>query len=192
MGNSNVTPISKDKKEPLVIKEDFSIDDYLKTFVKNYVLYLKQNDNYDNTFTEFYYSRIVNRALYRIYQEERLNKFDNELLQYLHTYDLYNEIGQNTAVVDQILSDASNNELIISQPLAPPINPKEFEPMEFKYDHLEYTIEKDYQIPIPLMKNEQVACGISELPAPSELLNTFSDDESSENDLVNSFITLHR
>jgi len=191
MGSSNTTPISEDKKQPLVIKDDYSIDDYLKTFVKNYILYLKQNDNYDNTFTEFYYSRIVNRALYRIYQEERLNKFDNELLQYLHTYDLYNEIGQNTAVVDQILSDASNNELIISQPLASPINPKQFEPIEFKYDHLEYTIDKAYQIPIPLMKNEQVKYGISELPTPSELLNTFSDDESSENDLVNSFISLN-
>ena len=191
MGSSNTTPISEDKKQPLVIKDDYSIDDYLKTFVKNYILYLKQNDNYDNTFTEFYYSRIVNRALYRIYQEERLNNFDTELLAYLHTYDLCNEIGQNTDVVDQILSDASNNELIISQPLAPPINPKEFEPIEFKYDRLEYTIDKKYQIPIPLMKNEQVKCGISELPAPSELLNTFSDDESSENDLVNSFITLN-
>ena len=51
----------------------------------------------------------------------------------------------------------------------------------------QYTIDKDYQIPIPLMKNEQVKCGICELDPPSELLNTFSDDESSENSLVNSF-----
>ena len=82
MGNSNTTSIIENKKEMIIIEEDFSIDDYLETFVKNYILYLKQNDKYDNTFTEFYYSRIINRALYRIYQEERLNKFDNELLEY--------------------------------------------------------------------------------------------------------------
>ena len=191
MGNSNTTSISEDKNEPLVIKEYFSIDDYLETFVKNYILYLKQNDKYDNTFTEFYYSRIINRALYRIYQEERLNNFDNELLAYLHTYDLYNEIEQNSDVIERILTDASNNELIVSKPLAPPINPKECEPIEFKYELLEYKIDKDYQIPIPRMKNEQVTCGISELQRPSELLNTFSDDESSENDLVNSFVYLN-
>ena len=191
MGNSNTTSIIKDKKEMIIIEEDFSIDDYLETFVKNYILYLKQNDKYDNTFTEFYYSRIINRALYRIYQEERLNKFDNELLEYLRIYDLYNELGQNTEVVDKILTDASNNELIVSKPLSSPINPKDFEPIEFKHELLEYTIDKKYQIPIPLMKNEQVVCGISELQPPSELLNTFSDDESSENDLVNSFISLN-
>ena len=89
------------------------------------------------------------------------------------------------------MTDASNNELIVSKPLSSPINPKDFEPIEFKHELLEYTIDKKYQIPIPLMKNEQVVCCISELQPPSELLNTFSDDESSENDLVNSFISLN-
>ena len=191
MGNSNTKSVNLDKKEPFLIKEDFSIDDYLETFIKNYILYLKQNNKYDNTFTEFYYNRIINRALYRIYQEEKLNKFDDELLEYLNMCDLYDEIGQNTRVIERILTDDSNNELIVSQPLAPPINPKEFEPIEFKYNNLEYKIDKDYQIPIPLMKNERVTNGISELQRPSELLNTFSDDESSENDLVNSFISLN-
>ena len=77
---------------------------------------MKQNDNYDNTFTEFYYIRIINRALYRIYQDERLNEFDTNLLKYLQAYDLYNEIGQNKDVVEHILSDSTNNEIIIRTP----------------------------------------------------------------------------
>ena len=100
MGNSSTKSLQNDKEIPLIINEVFSIDDYLKAFANNYVLYLKQNDNYDNTFTEFYYKRIINRALYRIYQDERLNKFDTNLLKYLQAYDLYNEIGQNKDVVE--------------------------------------------------------------------------------------------